>query len=406
MRSDIFISFWGPIFADMSVVPANAVATKPPTSVEAIASIIVLLFLALFFVGSFVSWQRWLAGRRVKLVKMGPLATVGFVDIAMTFALLVCLFVMAASIWRLGIKQSLGFTSDPLAAVAIASKTPTETEILETVILETESSETSEAPPIPDSSSKITTKKPETARTLESFVFVSFASVAQVICVAFASIFVLVRTGCKPDRLGWRLDRWKGDLLAGLQVYLMMTPILYLFNGLCSALTKVEYHHPIQEMVKQYPWMVGIAFWLVSVVAPISEEFAFRGLLIGWFESIHFAANKAAAGIFGMTVDGSGGHNLEANESTTSPSMIATEETRGACQPFQPPWWPAIVSGILFGLVHFEYGVSWISLIGLGIVLGRLYQSRQSLLPVITVHFLFNSTSILFLSLGLLLQPK
>ena len=57
------------------------------------------------------------------------------------------------------------------------------------------------------------------------------------------------------------------------------------------------------------------------------------------------------------------------------------------------PWWPVFVSGILFGLAHFEYGMSWVPLIVLGIVLGWLYRVTNRIWPSLIVHFLVNATS-------------
>jgi hypothetical protein len=66
-----------------------------------------------------------------------------------------------------------------------------------------------------------------------------------------------------------------------------------------------------------------------------------------------------------------------------------------------PPWWPAIVSGVLFGLAHFGYGVSWVPLMTLGVVQGRLFQLRRSLIPCIVVHGLFNSMSMMGLAINI-----
>jgi hypothetical protein len=68
------------------------------------------------------------------------------------------------------------------------------------------------------------------------------------------------------------------------------------------------------------------------------------------------------------------------------------------------PWWPALLSGAIFGLAHFDYGVSWMPLMVLGIVLGRVYQLRQSIVPCVVVHALFNGFSMLGLGAQLLTQ--
>jgi len=73
---------------------------------------------------------------------------------------------------------------------------------------------------------------------------------------------------------------------------------------------------------------------------------------------------------------------------------------------YSPSWWPVLLSGTLFGLAHISYGVSWVALIVFGIVLGRLYQLRQSIIPVIMVHALFNAMNVTMLGLSIFLPEK
>jgi len=173
----------------------------------------------------------------------------------------------------------------------------------------------------------------------------------------------------------------------------------------------------VQEMIKQYPWLLGIAFWQAAIVAPISEEYGFRVLLVGWFESIQFGRDKFVAFLLGtnsekpkesheQTEDAtwagiSQTSQLPYNSSSLSDAGLAADTTT-----HRPPWWPALLSGLLFGLAHISYGVSWVALILFGVVLGRLYQWRQSILPVILVHLLFNAMNVTVLGLSLVLPNK
>ena len=160
------------------------------------------------------------------------------------------------------------------------------------------------------------------------------------------------------------------------------------------------------------PWLLGIAFWQAAIVAPISEEFGFRALLIGWFESIHFGTDKLMAFAFGANLD----KRRESNDQTEVQSSAATiESSANLCDAtvvsavvleYHPPWWPVLLSGAFFGLAHFNYGVSWVALIVFGVVLGRLYQLRQSIIPVIMVHVLFNAMNVTMLGLSLMLPAN
>jgi membrane protease YdiL (CAAX protease family) len=309
------------------------------------------------------------------------MATVGLVDVLATIVILLGFGTFLTVAWQLAVKPWIGLPQSPAG---------------QELVLQSETSPSISEPETNPEAETVTVTEPETETKVgdlentaippkkvskEQFLFSGFVFTAELICVLFATAFVWARTGCSIQRLGWRTDHWQEDLLAGFQVYLMMTPVIFILNALLSSLTGVPYDHPIYEMIQTYPWLLGVAFWLVSIVAPVFEEFAFRTLLNGWFESIHIGKNKLAATAFGE----------------------APSDYDSLPLGYSPPWWPAILSGVLFGLAHFSYGVSWVNLSILGIVLGRLYQIRQSLIPVMVVHCLFNSTSIVLLGLKLLL---
>ena len=69
-----------------------------------------------------------------------------------------------------------------------------------------------------------------------------------------------------------------------------------------------------------------------------------------------------------------------------------------------PPVWPSVVTGILFGLAHWGYGLSFIPLIVLGIVLGLVYRATHSIWPCILIHAMLNGTSMLALGATILIQ--
>ena len=315
-------------------------------------------------------WSKWLARRlnREKPIHVAqePQATVGLIDLMVTFLTLFALFYAAAILWG-----TLG-----LPAVA-----PKVKDAADAVVANT----SGESVPVATGSNGMPVVKPA-AMTQNHFLYSGFAMTAQIVCVLLVTLFIVGRTGCTFKKLGWRTDQVAGDLLAGLKCFFMMSPIILILNAVLQGVTKTPYEHPVQEMIKQYPWLLGIAFWQAAIVAPISEEFGFRVLLIGWFESIHFGRNKMFAFMFGAS-------GIALSEQPTMSVVTAR---------YQPPWWPVLLSGTLFGLAHFSYGVSWVPLIVFGVVLGRLYQVRQSILPILLVHFLFNGMNVTLLGLSLM----
>lgn len=390
------------------------------TPVQILASLAIAGLLLGILSGSIVCWSLWLGGRRLKSTATGPQATIGMIDVAMTIVVLFMLISLAVTSWRTIFNSA---QREDIQVVRVSEQQPTtETEIIDATEA---ASESSEAVNLAPAKKELTEKQ---------FLYSGFVTTTQLICVVLMTGFICARTGCSLKRLGWRSDQCVGDLLAGLQCFLMVTPPLFIFNAILVQFTEIPYEHPIQKMLEQYPWLLGIAFWQASIVAPISEEFAFRTLLVGWFESIHFSRNKFSAWMFGLqetkpnlgaqdhvdvsspkraanpiAVDSNISISPAVNSYAVEPldppvvSIASSAQESATSKPFVPPWWPAILSGMFFGLAHFSYGVSWVNLILFGIVLGRLYQIRQSLIPVILVHMLFNSLSIALFGLKILM---
>jgi len=378
------------------------------TPLQLLVSVAAVALMFAILMGSIVSWSLWFTKKKHDSIANRPLATVGFIDLLMGVVVLFGLFAMVATLRNFAIRSS------------VAEK--------ENVVLVSETTGASaDAEAVDPGSSVPVTEGPANKVAQSQFLFNGVAMTAQVVCVFVLTAFICFRTGCSLKQLGWRSDRISADLLAGLQCFLMVTPPILVLNAILIQFTQIAYEHPIQKMLEQYPWLLGVAFWLACVVAPISEEFAFRTLLIGWFESIHFSKKRFEDWILGLKIKESvecsaTGESVDlpmslspssrTDESELVPSPLVgsggcdTEKVIHKQAIYQPPWWPAILSGILFGGAHFQYGVSWVNLILLGIVLGRLYQIRQSLLPVILVHFLFNSMGILMFGLKLVLPES
>ncbi len=86
-------------------------------------------------------------------------------------------------------------------------------------------------------------------------------------------------------------------------------------------------------------------------------------------------------------------------------AVTASIQEQLAAQPQRlPPLWPALVTGVLFGLAHLGYGLSFIPLIVLGIILGLLYRATHSIWPSLMVHFILNSSSMIALGIGILIE--
>ena len=120
------------------------------------------------------------------------------------------------------------------------------------------------------------------------------------------------------------------------------------------------------------------------LVAPVIEEYLFRGLLQGWLERLRRAKGGTTCPV-GCLVFGSG-------------PLTGGHEPDGDRWPLRTG---PIVRRVAFGafarILHLPHGPDWIPLFVLALGLGYLYRQTHRLLPAIVVHFLLNACSLLML---------
>jgi membrane protease YdiL (CAAX protease family) len=213
-----------------------------------------------------------------------------------------------------------------------------------------------------------TDSKPAIAESPWFMVGATFSLVAG--CIASA-LWTLGRTHANPRLLGMSSGNLARDLMVGVLVFLWITPLVLMVNVGVSQMTEVQYEHPVIDSLRGRSWAFPLLFLSAVIFAPLWEEYAFRFLLVNWLDTLRRHGLDLKRLVFGQVA-------LATNADT--------EPSEG-----YPPWWIAIVSGLLFGLAHFEYGVSWVPLVVLGTVLARVYQLQRSILPCFLIHALFNS---------------
>ncbi|XZE17742.1 CPBP family intramembrane glutamic endopeptidase [Pirellulaceae bacterium SH449] len=377
-----------------------------PTQLLQVAALGMIIITLL--IGSFASWGvllfRLTKGMRFQS-SVKPTASVGFVDCVIAVAILFVFMVAGATSWRF-FNGPVAPSSEEIASVStdsvIENDQPVEEESDPLPDSPTEQESTAEtestAEPIPEEKSK------EKKLSKEDVLGSGWITVAQLFAGIVTLIIVVNRLGGDWRAVGISSSGLLRDIGIGGWVLLLMLPPIVTVNVITTLVSGVEYNHPIIDALKNYPWLVGVIAFQAVIVAPLTEEFFFRSLLIGWFESAHFG-RTAKAVLFGWKPS-----SVATDEANTSedwkPASFEAPYTADSSQipsEYRPPWWPAIVSGVLFGLAHFSYGVSWIPLIVFGIIMGRVYQLRQSLIMCVAVHMLFNGINIinLWLSLGL-----
>lgn len=263
----------------------------------------------------------------------------------------------------------------------------------------------------------IATQPEESRESLEGLSQVVSASCGQILAMLVGTIWIAVQTRCSIEEVGWSIRRFGYDLLVGLGAALLFLPLIQILMATLVYSLKMEYDHPLFEAMEKGPvWlMYGGAVFAAVLVAPITEEFLFRVLLQGLLE-----ANAKRPFSFKTFFWGSPAKD-QSRAITIASEVVATQSTdtstsdvylpQQASSDEQPknsrlPIWPLFVSGILFGLAHFQYGPSWLPLILMGILLGYLYRCTHRIWPCWIVHLSLNSISMIGFGIQLFTGTK
>lgn len=229
--------------------------------------------------------------------------------------------------------------------------------------------------------------------------------------------WLVIRHQASLTQLGFGLTRWWKHIALGVIAALASIPLVYALMAAVSAGFDNKYAHPLLEELKREGSLPAFLLAVTSAVliAPLAEEFFFRVLIQGWLQSAPFGSLKSI--LLGQREQAQPLFVATQNEISVTPSqsspyaplnaMVASfEPTHDSTEtsPLIPPLWPSFVTGTLFGLAHFSYGLSFIPLIVLGIILGLLYRTTHSIWPSLVVHFMLNGSSMLALGFSILIE--
>ncbi len=273
------------------------------------------------------------------------------------------------------------------------------------------------------------------------------------LAIVGGTLFIMARCRVPADAVGWSLHSIGSDVKLGVLCFVFVAPPTYVLMALATKVSGIPYEHPIMSEAKENPSLLIPAILMAVILAPLLEEFAFRVLIQGFLESMsvgRFSVEKLILGRVHLQNTPVHGEVLVANREignedgtervsetslnnasyheqpfdvptmqteATSSNPFATnvdvryspiEGDEGKSKPSTPgeiidvPWWPTVVTGILFGLAHFSYGVSWVPLCVLGIALGWLYRVTNRIWPCIVVHLCFNGFTMFLFAMHVL----
>jgi len=159
------------------------------------------------------------------------------------------------------------------------------------------------------------------------------------------------------EALGWRNDNWKLQLLLTVTVLAAALPVMFGLKYV-SALVLEHFHWTVEDQravemfasVKSVWLRLYLGFFAV-ILAPVAEEFIFRGLLFSTAKKLGW------------------------------------------------PWAGWVGVSLLFALIHFSAPI-FLPLFVLALALTWLYEKTEGLLAPIVAHSLFNGVNIALLFLG------
>jgi membrane protease YdiL (CAAX protease family) len=295
-----------------------------------------------------------------------------------------------------------------------------------------------------------------------SLTLTSLGMLMSIFAVGMTTAIICITRRVSPSRVGWSLSRVGLDFLLAVSVFVLCIPFVYGLMAGATLFLEKEYEHPLFEMVQSQPSLLFLAFFTAVIGAPIIEEFGFRVIIQGALEGIGMRPLSLQSIMFGnsspadpsnanpesISGDSVAGDNIVVTPDQNESPRVSEEATSGenefatassaaiplaqTLNPYDPqgqrlepapsvegeqsnqatlanttstskvPIWPIFVSGTLFGLAHFEYGVSWIPLCVLGYLLGFLYRYTNRIWPCIFVHMIFNGIAMTIFSLQVL----
>ncbi len=245
----------------------------------------------------------------------------------------------------------------------------------------------------------------------------TLSGLGNVAAVLTVCVWIAVRHGASIAQLGFSFARWWKHIAIGVVAAFACIPFVYALMAAISLGFDNKYSHPLLEAMKSEGSIAAYLLAVTSAVifAPLVEEFLFRVLIQGWLQSAPFGSIKSIflgqreASQLAFVASSSDIVSVPNQDNPYAPLNVTVTnleltDLNPASASLTPPIWPSFVTGTLFGLAHFGYGLSFIPLIVLGIILGLLYRATHSIWPSLVVHFILNSSSMLALGITILIE--
>lgn len=230
--------------------------------------------------------------------------------------------------------------------------------------------------------------KPPTELTGEQEVRLMITAACSQLIWTFVGLWIIgLRYGHAPRIFGWQPEYVRADLKIGVLAFILVAPVIMIIQLLLTQL--VDYSHSTLSLVEDDPtiFVIAVAWFMAVLVAPITEELFFRGILQAWLQrqDVHFLQFGAEQMLGGWT---------------HQPKQVISDHPGQS----RLRWMPIILSAFVFAGVHLGQGPAPIPLFVFGVALGYVYRQTGSILGCIVMHMLLNGISMFLFTLEVLHQ--
>jgi membrane protease YdiL (CAAX protease family) len=232
--------------------------------------------------------------------------------------------------------------------------------------------------------------------------FMLFDSVAKALAAIAAIPLILTHVAGGLDGFGLSLRKVPRGIAQGLLAALLIIPWIFVLEIPCAYLSKWIRHaeppsHIILRLLEQHPSPFAklILFATACLIAPLLEEFYFRGLL-------QTTLLGPTASLPPSTPQVMPPSPSPAIEPVVPPVLDYTSSPPGLIQRHrispQRRWLVVTIASVLFAAIHFDPSTVNLEvlppLLLLAFALGYLYERTGNLWASITLHAVFNTVSI------------
>jgi membrane protease YdiL (CAAX protease family) len=239
--------------------------------------------------------------------------------------------------------------------------------------------------------------------------------------VAFCT---LLAADAMPDRnlagqLGYAPRLMLSGFLKGLIGFIVIMPLMFVFVWVLQFFYQlIHYEHPAAHQLLEAldhagPWQRGLMGFGAVIIAPVFEEFLFRGhlqtVLHRWFAGFgqHPPLRQEAAPGFEVLAspDVAAGRPVYSGPLYSGPVLENAQRVASSAPAGPPasrrwaPWAAILASSLAFAAVHGLWTTPAIFVLAFG--LGYIYERTGNLWAPIAVHALFNATqTLIYLHMG------